>query len=233
MRGKVNRRLTYALLGCALMQASWTLGESAGASAKSPRLSSAAMCGKIAEVISVELRARGLSEESAISPGQLDCRAEAAVAPAAELEVSRIGWDAVLGSWQARLRCRESRECIPFLVPIRLNDPAATALRQNLNRLPQRERSSGAREGPDPVRIAKHAKGQENLVQAGRPARLILESGAVRIALPVICLEDGGEGQQVRAAQVPDVRFNFHAGIFRGSADAGFGSEALYIPTDT
>jgi len=91
---------------------------------------------------------------------------------------------------KAKLRCLDPHACLPFYVLI-----TGTAER--------REQS------PDPVertpRIAM--SGEKPLMRSGDPATMIFANRGLRISMPVICLQNGRQGQTVRVASTDHRRF--------------------------
>jgi hypothetical protein len=82
------------------------------------------------------------------------------------------------------LRCEHSNTCLPFYVLVhwgKPGDPSGTRFTQ----------SSG--------RMTQPALPRENtMVRSGRTATLMLEGEYIHMTLPVLCLQNGGRGQQVR-----------------------------------
>jgi len=91
---------------------------------------------------------------------------------------------------KAKLRCLDPHACLPFYVLI-----TGTA--------EQREQS------PDTVeqtpRIAM--SGEKPLMRSGDPATMVFSNQGLRISMPVICLQNGRQGQTVRVASTDHKRF--------------------------
>jgi hypothetical protein len=81
----------------------------------------------------------------------------------------------------ARLECAEANQCLPFIVTLRMT--AVPVAMSSPGRPPASTQSK-------PVPPAVHA---------GSPATLQLEGAHVHITLSVICLQNGGIGQTIRA----------------------------------
>jgi hypothetical protein len=80
---------------------------------------------------------------------------------------------------EVRLRCVQRAACSSFLVYLHLSQPVIAEWRPES--LAERDRVSA-----------------EFLTQPGKFATLVLSDRAMRISMPVICLERGIQGQQIR-----------------------------------
>ncbi len=89
------------------------------------------------------------------------------------LTVSTLRFDPMLHSWTASLRCVPSPKCLPFLVTINTDDPAAFS---------------------NPVSTSRHLP----LVHQSERKLMISETGPVRISEPVTCLQNGRANQVIR-----------------------------------
>jgi hypothetical protein len=81
---------------------------------------------------------------------------------------------------KVELRCHDHRACLPFYVLLNAGTadaPGPTATPQTLE---------------VPVKQA--------LMRDGDPATLVFENTALRITLPVICLQSGNRGQKIRVS---------------------------------
>ena len=88
-----------------------------------------------------------------------------------------------LDNTKVRLRCRDSRDCLPFYAVIR---------GRNLeNGFESLAKSAPQMAVPSPVR-------EPWLVRSGERAILVLEGGHLRIEMPVICLSNGSAGKSIR-----------------------------------
>lgn len=115
-------------------------------------------------------------------------------------EVSAVGSDARLqvvevAPWvhntlKAKLRCLDPHACLPFYVLI-----TGTA--------EQREQSPEAVESSPRVEMS----GAKPLMRSGDPATMIFANHGLRISMPVICLQNGRQGQMVRVASTDHRRF--------------------------
>jgi hypothetical protein len=82
------------------------------------------------------------------------------------------------------LRCEHPNTCLPFYVLVHWGQPGD---------------ASGARPIQPDGRATQPALRPENiLVRSGRTATLMLEGEYIHMTLPVLCLQNGGRGQQVR-----------------------------------
>src|SRR5437867_7735104 len=127
MKPSLRLLLGYAVLGCGLV---W--GQDLGSSSALVRdhagpthqitgrqAGLSIPLNQIWLTISNALRLRGFEEGELPSAKDLDYSGAVPTAQEELLEVTGITWDAVLQSLQFRLRCKESGNCLPFLVRIR------------------------------------------------------------------------------------------------------------------
>jgi len=123
------------------------------------------------------------------------------ISETAELKIFQAHWDAARHQLEFLLRCSRRSDCAPFLVVVPLRaDPLPTA--------------SGLKDQrpvPPPLPFPANRK-PVFLARAGQPATLILERRGVRMTLPVVCLERGISGQQIRV-RARSGRPIFHAEI--------------------
>lgn len=119
-----------------------------------------------------------------VSPAQVKLLTQVhTIADAPRLKVESIqksGNKAVI----VRMGCEVSAQCLPFFVRAELdqNGDSKIALHSNAGLLPNVPR----------------APSKQPLVRAGAQAVLLLESERVHIRIPVVCIEDGALGQNVR-----------------------------------
>jgi len=88
-----------------------------------------------------------------------------------------------------KMRCHDSRQCLPFYVLV--HQPQAAAKVE-----PTGDPGSPADATPFP-----------RMMRSGDPAILILENADYRISLPVVCLQNGTRGQRIRVASKDHRRF--------------------------
>jgi hypothetical protein len=112
-----------------------------------------------------------------ITPDQMEqLSAVTATGPTPRLKVVSV--DVLDGeSDKVRLQCEQPNTCLPFYVLLHWGQPG--------------DRQNGRT--TQPVR-----KPENILVRAGRAAVLVFEGDFLRMTLPVMCLQNGGLGQQVR-----------------------------------
>ena len=145
---------------------------------------------EIWKVIAEGLQARGIADAEIPEVAALDYSAAAGVPAQAALELTRTEWDAVRHTLDFRLRCVRHEECIPFLVRTRVGESQATRFAAIFAPL-----NAAARHTP----LAGQATSSGDLlVKTGQQATLIWEQSGIRIRLPVVCLEAGARGQQIR-----------------------------------
>jgi hypothetical protein len=148
------------------------------------------------------------SSGTAVNAGQVQFLAQVdAAREDASLRVVSVK-GSIDGATDVKLRCQDNRECLPFYVLIH-------------NARPARFTDGYAK----PVSIATRSGSADNtssagLMRSGDRATLILEEADFRISMPVICLEAGMRGQQIRVASKDGRRFYkgevMSSGILKG-----------------
>jgi hypothetical protein len=134
------------------------------------------------------------------SPGQLDCGTIGRISPHASFELGRKLWDPALRRWILFARCKNPRDCVPFIVTLR--DPIAA-------RDPSVLRPPSERQGFVPSLTASPSKSKRlnvDLVRRGQTVILLWVQDGIRITVPASCLEGGGLGETVRARIAPSGR---------------------------
>jgi hypothetical protein len=118
----------------------------------------------------------------------------------ADLKVTGKVWDPALRSWMFFIRCARPGECNPFWLPVpdfaqSVESPAVP----------------GSRKQPVPVKrwlsSVSHANTMASpapppLIRPGQKATLLWEQGGIRLEATVVCLDEGGIGDRVRARMV-------------------------------
>jgi hypothetical protein len=92
---------------------------------------------------------------------------------------------------RVELRCHDRRACLPFYVLINGVGAADTPL----------QTSTRVDSSRDPAVL------QKPLLRSGDAATLVFASKALRITIPVICLQSGGRGQKIRVSSTDHKRF--------------------------
>lgn len=90
---------------------------------------------------------------------------------------------------KVKLRCHDNRECLPFYVLVHGIDETSLTL-SSLGLAP-------------PIK----ASPPKNLMRGGEHATLILETPDSRMSLPVICLQSGVLGQEIRVTSLDHRQF--------------------------
>lgn len=115
----------------------------------------------------------------------------------AELKVAGKVWDPALKNWMFLIRCARPQECIPFWLPIpnfapNFRIPAAsskfakpTIARQPLATIPHIKTMASPMPQP--------------LIRPGQKTTLVWEQDGIRLEAAVVCLDQGGVGDRVRA----------------------------------
>jgi hypothetical protein len=97
---------------------------------------------------------------------------------------------------KVELRCHDHRACLPFYV---LLSQTGTAEVRGAHSIIAAANSGSS--SLIPVSAA------QMVIRNGDPATLVFEGTALRITLPVICLEGGGRGQKIRVVSTDHKRF--------------------------
>lgn len=112
-----------------------------------------------------------------------------------DLEVVKVStWTG--GTAKVELRCHDSRACLPFYV---LLSHAGTA------DLRAAHSTSTGQDSRPRAPIAIPAT--QAVVRNGDSATLVFEDTALRITMPVICLESGSRGQKIRVVSADHKRY--------------------------
>jgi Chaperone for flagella basal body P-ring formation len=113
--------------------------------------------------------------------------------PKADFSIQDLYWDGLRETLYFRMTCGPQKSCAPFLVRALVGIKTADALRQQLA-----PRQPGNFTISSNIHKANRCQQASLLVRAGRPATLLLRSGNMKLITPVITLECGTAGQQVR-----------------------------------
>lgn len=129
-----------------------------------------------------------------IDPSQVTLLADVvAVSPYSALtvrSVERLGSDRFV----ARMECANSDECLPFMASVHLGGEDAAQLIKVSSSL------SLLKDATPEASIQPRTK--PTLIRSGAHAMLQLDGSHIHIRIPVICLQNGSEGQTVRATDV-------------------------------
>jgi flagella basal body P-ring formation protein FlgA len=167
-------------------------------------------------VVSLALRASGIDVEP--SRVHLPTRLSAATAsPELEITASERVAD---GRVRLHLRCRKAGDCLPFNVTLDLHsDVVVAAEAGTLHEVSAISAQANVVEAKTPVatrELARPANSglQENdaSLRVGSRVSLIIEDSRMRIRLPVIAIDSGGIGSDVRVC-TPDHKKTFHATV--------------------
>ena len=132
-------------------------------------------------------------------PDGIHCGASAGIAPDASFELERKAWDPALRSWIFFARCKNPRECVPFIVQVRDNSSPENP--PDL-RSPLRSSQSLVTLRRDQIELAEG----KPLVQRGQAAMLLWDQNGIRLTVPTVCLESGAPGKQIRTRIIPSGR---------------------------
>jgi hypothetical protein len=135
------------------------------------------------------LEERGWTETGSLDLHQMQWPQETiSPGPSPNLEVAGVSWDASRGTVQFVLRCRRQERCGSFLVRVPVAPEMADAWRKKLGNGISRVRG----------KLTAGGEGWPVLTRAGGRCRFSLENRAVRISMPVVCLQRGTLGQIIR-----------------------------------
>jgi len=125
-------------------------------------------------------------------PGSHDiqCAIAGAIPREATLEMAQRLWDPATGTWEFVIRCTRSRDCVPFMV--RAGNAEADLVGSPALR--SQGQSQNARL-PIPGR-------EEVVVRRGESVRLVWEGEGIRAVVTAVCVDEGRQGDIVRARVV-------------------------------
>ena len=132
-------------------------------------------------------------------PDGINCGASAGIAPDASFELERKAWDPALRSWIFFARCKNPRECVPFIVQVRDNSSPENPPN---SRFPLRSSQFLATLRRDQIEFANG----NLLVRRGQAAMLLWDQNGIRLTVPTVCLESGAPGKQIRTRIIPSGR---------------------------
>jgi hypothetical protein len=149
---------------------------------------------QIRRVVQEALAARGISENDVLPFDEELCSRAAQVQEGDPIELLKVRWDEVLRSIEVRLRCKSAAGCLPFLLRVRMR---AGQRYPTLSRDKSANAPAATPEGQI-ERGGARALHVPKIVRPGQIVTLIWEQGDMHIARRVICLDPGGENQEVR-----------------------------------
>jgi hypothetical protein len=132
-------------------------------------------------------------------PDGIHCGASAGITPDASFELERKAWDPALRSWILFARCKNPRECVPFIVQVRDNSSPENPPN---SRFPLRSSQFLATLRRDQIEFANG----NLLVRRGQAAMLLWDQNGIRLTVPTVCLESGAPGKQIRTRIIPSGR---------------------------
>ena len=123
----------------------------------------------------------------------MDCGSNAGIPQTAALELSQKRWDASTRTWRFVVRCRNPKDCVPFVVSLRKDAfPAAN----------EKSEWNGSR-STSAVSARLLPTGFPGtappLVHRGDKVNLVWEQDGIRVVAPAFCMDEGREGDDVRA----------------------------------
>jgi hypothetical protein len=125
----------------------------------------------------------------------VDCGAAGRIPENAPIELLRTTWNPRLESWEIRARCVHPADCVPFLLSLR-------GSRMGLQTASLRQNESGSIQSAGSSLVpGRRTSGlnAEMVVRPGQLVTLIWDQNGIRVSVPVLCLDAGGPGQQIRA----------------------------------
>lgn len=119
------------------------------------------------------------------------------------IEISASRWDAGLGRWELRGRCRHREDCVPFLIQVRRQESPATMISGRALDAPNASsgRAKGLHQKPAEPRsgAAWNHPGSTTLIRRGQSASLVWDQQGIRVIVLSVSLDAGNEGDTVRA----------------------------------
>lgn len=193
MRGSVRRAMSKGLLA-ALLPLGWhvaSLGQEPG-----PRRYAMSE-----SVVAAALRASGIDVQPAAVHLPLAMTASNSSPALDVVGTERVGADRV----RLRLRCARAGECVPFSAVVDLPESSVAVVSVPATAAPAtRMAGSGAPGGSSEwghtLRSNDAIKAPEQSVHVGAHLTLWLEDGQMRIQLPVIAIDTGARGAEVRVS---------------------------------
>ncbi len=134
----------------------------------------------------------------------IDCGAADRIAQGSALVSQRTVWNAALASWEVSLRCLHPGDCVPFLLRL----PGGSAVPQIASLAHSFAPGSANSIAANSTAEAAAAKrlASQPLVRPGEKVLLLWDEGGIRLRVPAVCLDAGGDGQTVRARIVSSGR---------------------------
>lgn len=144
-----------------------------------------------ADAVTAALAARGLS----VAPSQVEFLASVrSIRPNPALEIEHLQ-AAGQRSLLVRVRCRETADCLPFFVVVHLSD--RQDVEAMLERMPATARLQPAASRPSRPNW---------MLRQGETAMFVLENKDLRASAPVICLQNGRQGDSIRVSSLDHKR---------------------------
>lgn len=147
----------------------------------------------VVRAIESHLTSNGTDPKYFPAADQLEILASANV-PSAGFSMHDLYWDRLRETLYFRMTCGSQKPCAPFLVRAHVSLETADVLRQRFGSRPTTSLTISSN-----IPKANRCQQARLLVRAGRPATLLLRRGNMKLTTPVITLECGIAGQQVRA----------------------------------
>ena len=159
------------------------------------RSGSRASCAEIAGSMLSNLSSgatEGELQNSAAALKAADIECGARIPRETPVEIVEGRWDAGLGSWELRVRCRHSEECTPFLIRVPVPRLPAAILR---NRAVARPSLGKAAKSQSSFRVSN----SPTVIRRGQTASLVWDEDGIRTIVPSVSLDGGNQGETVRA----------------------------------
>jgi hypothetical protein len=151
----------------------------------------------IPERVTIRRNARLTCAEIAnrIFPGvpDIDCTAADRIPREAQFEVARRVWNSSTKTRDFVIRCTRPGDCVPFLVRV----PEANAVADPPGLHPSPRPDAQAKDAHSPV-----SPRQQTLVYRGQSASVVWDQDGIRAEVSVVCLDQGRQGDLVRARVV-------------------------------
>lgn len=134
---------------------------------------------------------------NALNAADIECGAR--ILEGTPVEITDSRWDAGLGSWELRARCRHSEDCVPFLIRVPGSRLPTMILRSRALARPSLGKATKSRPS---IRVSN----SPTVIRRGQTASLVWDKDGIRTIVPTISLEGGNEGETVRARIAPSGR---------------------------
>jgi flagellar basal body P-ring formation chaperone FlgA len=140
---------------------------------------------EVSRTLAVELRARGVPGDELPHSDDIELPAAVPAAEGRSLRIVASCWDATPSRAQFRMECKQSGDCLPFLIYVRSREPGFSA----------HTVGQACQAGT----TVTHSAGQRKpVVRTGDRVAVVYRSSRMRLSTVVTCLDRGAEGDVIR-----------------------------------